>query len=579
MYEKQPWLKYLDGSPASLDYPDLSVYGMFEKNCRECPDADALIFFGVKTTRPLLHEKIVRMSRKFAQIGIKKGDTVIVCLPNAPQAVVSFYALNRLGAIPAPIHPLSAAPEIESYAKLVSAKTAITLDGFFPRFAEIQNAAGFERIIVCSLKPEMGLLTKIGFSLGTGRRIKKVPYSEAVLNWAELESGQTPSGEEPTELERPDPIAADEMALILFSGGSTALPKAIMLSNRNCNALAMQMNALGGPALHGDKMLSILPVFHGFGLAVGIHSMLIHSGTCILVPKFRADTLAALIKKHRPQFMAGVPTLYDALAADKKFGKIPLASFKGLFCGGDSLSPEIKKRFDAVLQKGGSKIMLREGYGLTESVTACAIVPRSEYRERSFGVPCPDNWLKVVKPGTEEECQAMEDGEICVSGPTVMLGYYNDPGATAEVLKKHKDSRLWLHTEDIGCMDADGFFYFKQRSKRIIKTSGIAVYPSHIEDVLNKHPAVRMACAIGVPHESRGEDPKAYIMLKEGYKGTEELKQDIIENCKNHLMPYSRPRSIEFIDEMPMTRVGKVSFRELEEIERGKTAGFSNAQS
>jgi long-chain acyl-CoA synthetase len=162
----------------------------------------------------------------------------------------------------------------------------------------------------------------------------------------------------------------------------------------------------------------------------------------------------------------------------------------------------------------------------------------------------------------------MEDGEICVSGPTVMLGYYNDPAGTAEVLKKHKDGKLWIHTGDIGYMDVDGFFYFKQRAKRIIKSSGIAVYPSHVEDVLNKHPAVRISCVIGVPHESQGEVPKAYIMLNEGYKGTENLKQDIGEFCKNQLMPYSRPRSIEFIDEMPITRVGKVAFRELEERER-----------
>jgi len=572
MYEKLPWLKYYGDTPVSLKYPELSMYGLFKKCCAEHPENDALIFFGRKTSRPVLDKKIVHMSRRFAQIGIEKGDKVIVCLPNIPQTVAAIYALNRLGAIPAPVHPLSAPPEIESFAKLVSAKAAITLDGFFPRFAGILDSAGFKKIIICSLKTEMGLITKIGFSLGPGRQIKPVPYSDRILNWADLEA-EEPSAEKLPELKAPDPIKPDETALILFSGGSTALPKAIMLSNRNCNALGMQMHELGSNVMPGDKMLSILPVFHGFGLAVGIHAMLIRPGTCILVPKFKAETLSALIKKYKPQLMAGVPSLYDALAADKNFNKLDLSSFKGIFCGGDSLSPEIKRRFDEVLKKGGAKIMLREGYGLTESVTACAIVPRSEYRERSFGVPCPDNWLKVVKPGTEEECQVMEDGEICVSGPTIMLGYYNDPASTVEVLKKHKDGRLWLHSGDIGCMDADGFFYFKQRAKRIIKTSGIAVYPSHVEDVLNRHPAVRLACVIGVPHESRGEEPKAYITLKEGYQKTEELKQQIIDSCKNELMQYSRPRYIEFIDEMPMTAVGKVAFREIEKLDREKRGG------
>ena len=569
MYEKQPWLNHYGETPASLDYPPISMYAMLKRDCEKHPETDGLVFFGKTTLRKSLLGRIDNMSRRFARLGIKKGDRVIICLPNIPQAIISIYALNRLGAIPAPIHPLSVSGEIEAYAKLVSARAAITLDGFYPRFASVKESAGFTKIIVCSLATEMDLITKIGFSLTTGRGIKPVPYSDTVLDWAKLESS---SGAEPPELEAPDPIGANDLAVILFSGGSTGEPKAIMLSNMNCNALAMQMETHGGPCAKGDKMLSILPVFHGFGLAVGIHTMMISGGSCILVPKFKAETLAALIKKHRPQFMAGVPTLYDSLAADKNFQKLKLDSFKGLFCGGDSLSPEIKNRFEAVMKKCGAKIMLREGYGLTETVTACAIVPRDQYRERSFGVPCPDNWLKVVRPGTEEECPAMEDGEICAAGPTVMIGYYNDPAATAEIMKKHKDGKTWIHTGDIGCMDEDGFFYFKQRAKRIIKTSGIAVYPSRVEDILDKHPAVRLSCVIGIPNERLGEVPKAYIQLKEGYEESENLKTDIIESCKDQLMPYWRPRSIDFIKEMPMTRVGKVSFRDLEEFERKKNA-------
>jgi len=563
MYEKQPWLKNYGETPISLDYPNLSMYGLFKKNYERYSDSDALIFFGKRIKWQVLDQKIINMSRKFAQLGLKKGDIVIVCLPNIPQAVISIYALNRLGAIPAPIHPLSATGEIENFGKLVSAKAAITLDGFYPRFEGIKNL--FEKIIVCSLKTEMDFLTKIGFVLGMGRKIKPVPFSSTVLDWEKLETEkQSP------ELETPDPIGADEMAIILFSGGSTAMPKAVMLSNRNCNALAMQMQAHGGPLTPGDKMLSILPVFHGFGFAVGIHAMMITGGVCILVPKFKADTLAPLVKKHKPQFMAGVPTLYDALAVNKKFNKVSLSSFKGLFCGGDSLSPEIKRRFDEVLKKCGAKIFLREGYGLTETVTACAIMPRDIYREYSFGIPCPDTWFKIVKPGTEEECPVMEDGEICVSGPTVMLGYYKDAEATAQTIKKHKDGRVWVHSGDIGYTDKDGFFYFKQRAKRIIKTSGIAVYPSHIEDILDKHPAVRMSCVIGVPHESRGEEPKAFIMLKDGFKESDELKGDILKSCESQLMTYSRPRYIEFLDKMPMTHVGKIAFRELEERERAR---------
>jgi len=566
MYEKQPWLKHFGETPISLDYPPGSIFSLLKKDCEKYPNLDGLIFFGRKTSKSLLLKQVEHMSCQFAKIGIKKGDTVIVCLPNMPQAVVSFYALNRLGAIPAPIHPLSVPAEIENFAKLVSAKAAVTLDGFYPRFAAVKDVK-FEKMIICSLKTEMGFFTKIGFFLSIGRKIKKVPYSPEILKWTDLE---LKSGAASRELDNPDPLKADDLALILFSGGSTGEPKAIMLSNKNCNALAMQMNAAGGPTSPGDKMLSILPIFHGFGLAVGIHAMLINSSACILIPKFKAKGLAVLVKKYKPQFIAGVPSLYDSLSADKNFNKIKLDSFKGIFGGGDSLSPEIKRRFDDVLKNGGCRVVLREGYGLTETVTACAISPRKEYRDNSFGIPCPDNWLKVVKPGTEEECECLEDGEICISGPTVMLGYFNDAVVTAEVIKKHKDGRLWVHSGDIGCMDADGFFYFKQRVKRIIKTSGIAIYPSQIENVINKHHCVRVSCVIGVPHENRGEDCKAYVQLKAGIEGTDAIKQEISDFCKKELMPYSRPRIIEFIDKMPLTNVGKVAFRELEKIEQSK---------
>jgi len=311
-------------------------------------------------------------------------------------------------------------------------------------------------------------------------------------------------------------------------------------------------------------------MFHGFGLAVGIHTMLVNGGNCILVPRFSAKTLAPLVRKYRPAFMAGVPTLFDALAADPDFCRTSISSFKGIFCGGDSLPPEIKYRFEAVLKKNGGATTLREGYGMTESVTANMLMPAAEYRERSMGVPYPDMMAKVVKPGTTEECAPLEEGEICVCGPTVMLGYLGNPAATAGVLRRHPDGITWLHSGDIGCMDEDGFFFFRQRAKRIIKTSGVAVYPSQVEDVLNKHPAVRLSCVIGVPHKTQVEVPKGFVTLNEGYEATVELEKELIDHCRKQLIPYSCPRNIEFLPELPMTRVGKVAFRVLQEMETEK---------
>lgn len=566
MYETRPWLAHNGSVPASLDYPEASIFGLLEADARLHPRLPALVFMGRTTTKARLLERITLMSRAFGARGMKAGDRVVICLPNMPQAVVAFYALSRLGAIPAPIHPLSTTPEIETYVRITEARWAITLDGFFPRFAPVMEAKGLERTIVCSIGGEAAFPTSVGYALGPGRKIAPVACDDRILSWEALER----EARALPELAAPDPLRGRDGALVLFSGGSTGEPKGIFLSNLNCNALALQTRAAGGPIEPGDIMLSILPMFHGFGLAVGIHAILVSGGTCVLVPRFKAKALAPMVRRYRPSFMAGVPTLYDALAADPRFRRTPLSSFKGLFCGGDSLPPEIKYRFEEVLRKNGGKAVLREGYGMTESVTANMLMPAGEYRERSIGVPYPDMLAKVVKAGTTEECGPMEEGEICVSGPTVMLGYLGDEAATAEVLKVHADGRTWLHSGDIGCMDAGGFFYFRQRAKRVIKTSGIAVYPSQVEDVLNKHPAVRLSCVIGVPHPTQVEVPKGFVTLNEGYTATGELEKELIDHCRKALLSYSCPRKIEFIPEMPMTRVGKVAFRVLQEKEEAE---------
>ncbi len=560
MYEKKPWLKFYGTTPHTLTYPAMTLSEAVHAKAAELPQLTALIFMGARITHAGLDRRICGMSRALGAAGMKRGDHVLVCLPNIPQAVIVFYALNRLGAVPAMIHPLSAPAEIRGYALQTSCTWAVTLDAFYPRFAEVRGQTALAHMVICGASECMGPLLKLGFALTEARKIAPVPADPGILRWSDLER----QGHTAPELASPNPLSPDELALFLFSGGTTAASKAIMLSSTNCNVLAIQTNAAGGPILPGDSMLSILPMFHGFGLAVGIHAILIQGGTCILVPRFTADGLAALVRKYRPAYIAGVPTLFDALASNARFGKAPAASFKGLFCGGDSLTRQTKERFEAVVRNVGGTTPLREGYGLTESVTANMLMPRDHYREGSMGIPYPDMLAKVVKPGTFDEVPPREDGEICVSGPTLMLGYLDDPDETAATLRRHDDGLLWLHTGDIGTMDEDGFFYFKQRVKRIIKTSGISVYPSQIEDVLNRHPAVRLSCVIGVPHPTKLQVPKGFVTLNEGWQANPDLEQELIELCKKELMPHSCPRCIEFRDRLPLTLVGKVAYRTLE---------------
>ena len=361
--------------------------------------------------------------------------------------------------------------------------------------------------------------------------------------------------------------AADDPAVILYSGGTTGTTKGILLTNRNFNALAAQIVATNTFFQPGDKMLAIMPMFHGFGLGVSIHSMMANGGRCILIPRFTPDTYADLLRKHQPNLIAGVPSLFEALLRVKKMEGVDLGCLKGVFSGGDSLSVELKKRFDAFLAEHGATVQVREGYGTTECVTASCLTPMHQFREGSIGLPFPDMYYKIVRPGTEEEVPYGQEGEICIAGPTVMVKYVNHPEETAQTLRTHADGMTWVHTGDLGMMDEDGFIYFRQRIKRMIVTNGYNVYPSQIENILDGHEYVQMSCVIGVPDPIKIQRVKAFVMLKPGYQPTEACRQAILEHCRRHIAKYAMPGEIEFREELPKTLVGKVAYRKLEEEE------------
>lgn len=339
-----------------------------------------------------------------------------------------------------------------------------------------------------------------------------------------------------------------------------------MLSNRNFNALGLQTIAASGyPCIAGMKMLSIMPVFHGFGLGIGIHTALIGGAQCILVPQFSIKTYADILKKQKPDFIPGVPTLFEALLRTQGLEKTDLSFLKGIFCGGDSLSPELKKKVDAFLKAHNCNEQIREGYGTTECVTASCLTPKSYARENSIGVPFPDTFYKIVAPGTTEEVPPMEEGEICVSGPTVMLGYMDNPEETAATLKRHADGKLWLHSGDLGYMDADGFVYFRQRMKRLIISSGYNIYPSQLENIIDSHEKVLLSCIIGVPDDYRGRRIRAYVVPMPGIEASDALKQELMDYCWENIAKYALPKEMIFRTELPKTLVGKVAYRVLEE--------------
>ena len=565
---KTPWTSFLNGIPARLDYFDGSMCEAVERIAEKHPDLIAYDFMGTNTSYRKAVSAIHECARALAAIGIRKNDRVTIAMPNCPQAVSMFYAVNMVGAVANMIHPLSAEGEIEFYLNDSKSVAAITLDQFYGKFAAIRgNVPHLKHLIITSIGDALSGVMKIGYALTQGRKIPKLPADGQYIAWKNFLAGGKAFAGDP-RVKRP----CTEGAVILYSGGTTGTTKGILLSDFNFNALGAQIIATNPIFQPGDKMLAIMPMFHGFGLGVSIHSMLVNGGHCVLVPRFTPKTYAELLAKHRPNFIAGVPTLYEALLRLPGLEKLDLSCLKGMFSGGDSLPVELKKRIDQFLIDHKGTIEVLEGYGTTECVTASCLTPRGHAREGSIGIPFPDTYYKIVMPGTEIEVPYGQEGEICLAGPTVMLEYVNHPQETADTLRVHSDGLTWVHTGDLGIMDADGFIYFRQRIKRMIVTSGYNVYPSQIENLLDAHECVHMSCVIGVKDPYKMQKVKAFIVLKPGFEKTEETREKIMDYCRKNIAKYAMPYEIEFRDELPKTLVGKVAYRILEEEEAKKAA-------
>ncbi|MDO4581503.1 MAG: AMP-binding protein [Bacillota bacterium] len=563
---KTPWLANYGEVRYHLDYPDIS---MFDKVCEiaeQYPEHTAYEFMGKKTSYREMVRQIKLTGAAFRAQGVAPGDKVTLCLPNTPQTVCCFYALNYIGAIANMIHPLSSEGEIIFYLQDSGSVAAVTLDQFYPKFAAIQDETHLPRLIIGSIADALSPLKRAGYKLTEGKKIKPIPAEDkTVVTWADfLAAGAAYTG--PTA----HPGYGKDAAVILYSGGTSGKTKGILLSNLNFNALGMQTIAMDNHFAVGDKVLSVMPMFHGFGLGVSIHTFLSHGGSCILVPRFNAATYAKLLAKNKPNYIAGVPTLYEALLRNPDIDDLDLSCLKGVFSGGDSLSIELKKKFDRFLAEHGCKVQIREGYGTTECVTASCLTPYHQSREGSIGLPYPDTYYKICKSGGNEEVPYGEEGEICLSGPTVMLEYVNQPEETADTLRRHEDGLIWLHTGDLGVMDEDGFVYFRQRIKRMIVSSGYSIYPSQLENIIDAHPKVLMSCVIGVPDTLKVQKVKGFVMLRPDFEPTQEVHDELMAYCRRNIAKYAMPYELEFRAELPKTLVGKVAYKVLEDEEEAR---------
>lgn len=565
---RTPWIGNLGDVPAHLDYFSGCLFDMVKATADKYPDYIAFTFMGKSTTYKRLIQQIEACARSLKTIGIRAGDRVTIAMPNCPQAIFVFYAVNLVGGIANMIHPLSAEREIEFYLNESESVTVVTLDQFYGKFEAVRKNTSVVNIVLARIKDELSKPVRYGYMLTEGRKIEKIPEDAPVIHWEDfMKLGRSCFWN--YKVER----GGDDPAVILYSGGTTGTTKGILLTNLNFNALAAQVVAANPMFVPGDKMLAAMPLFHGFGLGVCIHTMLANGGRCILVPRFTAKSYSKLITKHKCNFIAGVPTLYEALLRLPSMNGSDLSCLKGVFSGGDSLSVELKKKFDAFLTEHNSSVQIREGYGTTECVTASCLTPTHFTKEGSIGLPFPDTYYKIVKPGTEIELPYGHEGEILLAGPTVMKEYIGHPEESAKTLRRHSDGLAWVYTGDLGMMDSDGFIYFRGRIKRMIVSSGYNIYPGQIENIIDAHEKVHMSCVIGVPDAYKMQKVKAFVMLREGVEPSDETLQELLHYCSRNIAKYAMPYEIEFRKTLPTTLVGKVAYRQLEEEEEARAVG------
>jgi long-chain acyl-CoA synthetase len=560
LFNKKPiWFKNYKDVPYSLKYPRITMYELIEETAKKYPNNIAYEYFGVTCTYSNFINKINKVASSLKSIGITSNDIVTICMPNTPEAIILFYAINLIGAVSNMVHPLSSEGEIEFYLNKTNSRYIFTIDISYEKIASIVSNTKLRKIVVIPPSQEMKPFKKLMYWFFKGRHIK-IDDNNIVMNWNDfLSIGKNYKGIYRYKRK------FNEIATILYSGGTTGKPKGIMLSNLNFNAVALQTRAMVDLKNPTDSILAIMPIFHGFGIGESIHAPLAAGMKCILIPNFNAKKFDELIKKHKPNFVIGVPTLFEALLKYGSFKDKDLSSISCIVSGGDIVSTELKRRVDELLEKYGSKAKLRVGYGLTEGTCASCLTTNDYFKNECIGIPFPDTYYKIVKIGTNDEVPINIDGEICISGPTVMMGYYDEANENMQTLRKHRDGKIWLHTGDVGCINEDGYVFFKQRIKRIIISSGYNIYPSYIENVINEHPDVLSSVVIGIDHPYKVQVAKAIIILKPEVKNKFESKRSIKEHCEKNIAKYSLPYEYEFRKSIPTTLVGKVSYGKLNE--------------
>ena len=557
----KPWLKYYDASFIGQPLPDCTTFEYLYQQNKQHLNEPALEYFGRKITYADLFVNIKKTAAAFRAIGLKKGDIATVVSIMTPEIIYAFYAADLIGATLNLVDPRYSVEGIHDYIAEVDSHLLICLNVTYDRCVQAAKRTHVERILVVSPADSLSLPMAMGYKL---KNPDKNHYSSNVIHWKDfIAGGQGQS----TAADPVDPM--DHACVVVHTGGTTGSPKGVMLTDRNFNAIAKQFKTYEFLCHRGQTLMNIMPPFIAYGFACGIHLPLTLGIKVVIIPNADASKLGSLVLKYKPQHMFGVPTHYQQLATDPLLKNKDLSFIRMYAAGGDAISVGAEENVNEFLAAHNVEFPMAKGYGMTEVSSAATAAAASITKPGSAGIPLVDTIVSVFEPGTTKELPIGEQGEICICSESIMKGYYHKPEETAAVKQVHPDGRTWVHTGDVGYIDEDGFVFVGSRIKRlIIRPDGFKVFPSMIENAISHHPAVRQCSVVGcvAKDHPQGRLPFVFVVLDPAAADKKrQILRELRQLCVEELPEYVQPVAYKFISEMPLTPVGKVDYRKLEE--------------
>ncbi len=556
----KPWLKYYTEDAINAKMPECTMYEYLWKSNMNHLNNTALRYFDRKISFGEMFNNIEMTAKAFTAAGIKQGDIVVMATVTTPETIYAVYALNRLGAVANMIDPRTSVEGIKEYITEVDAKYVLCIDVAYPKIEKAIDGTTVEKIIIASPADSLPQPKKFLFNMLNKLKGSTPRFGSNCITWSDMLS----AGKSVTYTAAA--YQPNACCVIEHTGGTTGLPKGVMLTNDNFNSAAEQIKNSPLRLERQDKFLNIMPPFIAYGMVLGIHIALTHGWESIIIPKFDPKDFANLILKYHPAGIMGVPTYFEGLMDEPKIKGKDLSCIKVVLVGGDKALVEFEKKVNAFFAEHNANIHLSKGYSMTEASATATFAFEEINKPGSAGIPFAQTIVAAFEPETDKELHFGESGEMCICTPTMMTGYYGKQEETDRIIKKHSDGRMWIHSGDLGYVDEDGCIYINGRLKRmIIRYDGFKVFPPFIEDVVSTHKAIDTCCAVGTPDKEhvQGYLPIVFAVPKEECD-MDVLKKELFDLCQKELPEYVQPVDFVFIDKMPLTPIGKVDYRALE---------------